>query len=114
MEKTTFLNNGFQLQKEVEQSRIETKNGKEVIIGEVKCPLCGENMRVSSWELPTKTEEYSSPYYNEDISVGHMSSEGEMCEIFGWTCPYCHAELKSQVIRSFWNDTRVYNLVPVN
>ena len=114
MERTKFLNNGFQLQKEAEQSRTETRNGKGVKIGEVKCPLCGENIRVSSWELPTKEEEYSSPFYNEDFSVGHMSEQGEMCEIFTWTCPYCRAELKSQIKRSFWRDTRVYNLVPVN
>ena len=30
MERTTFSNNGFQVLKEFEKSRIETKNGKEV------------------------------------------------------------------------------------
>lgn len=107
MEKVKFLDNGFQALKEVENSRIETKNGKEVKVKEVKCPLCGEIMQVSSWSLPSKEEEFSSPFYNEDISVGHMSEQGEMCEIFGWTCPYCRAELKSQVKRSFWKHTMV-------
>lgn len=107
MEKVNFLDNGFQVLKEVENSRIETKNGKEVKVKEVKCPLCGENMRASSWSLPNQEEEFSSPFYNEDISVGHMSSQGEMCEIFYWTCPYCRAELKSQVKHSFWRHTMV-------
>lgn len=112
MERTKFLNNGFQVLKEVEQSRIETKNHKEVKIGEVKCPLCGENMRVTSWSLPSKEEEFSSPFYNEDIKKGNMSEQGEICEVFTWTCPYCQAELKSQVKRSFWKKTSLYNLVP--
>ena len=46
MEKVKFLDNGFQALKEVENSRIETKNGKEVKVKEVKCPLCGEIMQV--------------------------------------------------------------------
>jgi C4-type Zn-finger protein len=99
MERTKILNNGFQVLKEVGNSKIETKNGKEVKLREVKCPLCGENMRVSSWSLP-----------NEDINIGHMSSQGEMCEVFIWTCPCCHVELKAQVKHSYRNDTMVYNL----
>ena len=110
MERTKILNNGFQVLKEVGNSKIETKNGKEVKLREVKCPLCGENMRASSWSLPNEEEEYSSPYYNEDINIGHMSSQGEMCEVFTWTCPCCHAELKAQVKHSYRNDTMVYNL----
>lgn len=74
-EKVNFLDNGFRVLKEIENSRIETKNHKDVKIGEVKCPLCGENMRVSSWFLPSKEEEYSSPYYSEHINVAHMLSE---------------------------------------
>ena len=112
MERTKFLNNGFQTIKEVKQSRIETKNGKEVKVKEVKCPLCGEIMRVSSWSLPSKEEEFSSPFYNEDIKKGNMTEQGEICEVFTWTCPYCQAELKSQVKRSFWKKTSLYNLVP--
>ena len=114
MEKTKFLNNGFQTIKEVKQSRIETKNGKEVKVKEVKCPLCGEIMRVSSWSLPSKEEEYSSPYYSENINVAHISSQGEICGIVTWTCPGCYAELKTQIKSSFRNDTMVYNLVPNN
>lgn len=110
MIETNFSINGSQLLKEVENSKIETKNGKEVVIGDVKCPLCGEKMRISSCSLPSKEEEFSSPHYNEDISAGHMSSQGEMCEVFTWTCSYCQAELKSQVKRSFWRHTMVYNL----
>ena len=112
MEKKKFFNNGLQTIKEVEQNRIETKNGKEVKVKEVKCPLCGENMRVTSWPLPSKEEEFSSPFYNEDIKKGNMSEQGEICEVFTWTCPYCQAELKSQVKRSFWKKTSLYNLVP--
>ena len=112
MEKKKFFNNGLQTIKEVEQNRIETKNGKEVKVKEVKCPLCGENMRVTSWSLPSKEEEFSSPFYNEDIKKGNMSEQGEICEVFTWTCPYCQAELKSQVKRSFWKKTSLYNLVP--
>ena len=111
MKETNFSIKGFQILKEVEQSRIETKNGKEVIIGKVKCPLCGENMRVTSWSLPSKEEEFSSPFYNEDIKKGNMSEQGEICEVFTWTCPYCQAELKLQVKRSFWKKTSLYNLV---
>ena len=81
---------------------------EEVIIGKVKCPLCGENMRVTSWFLPSKEEEFSSPFYNEDISVWHMLEQGEICEVFIWTCPYCQAELKSQFKRSFLKKTMVY------
>ena len=69
MKRTNFFNNGFQTIKEVEQNRIETKNGKEVKVKKVKCPLCGEIMCVSSWSLPSKEEEYSSPYYSENINV---------------------------------------------
>lgn len=112
MKETNFSIKGSQILKEVEQSRIETKNGKEVIIGKVKCPLCGENMRVTSWSLPSKEEEFSSPFYNEDIKKGNMTEQGEICEVFTWTCPYCQAELKSQVKRSFWKNTSLYNLVP--
>lgn len=112
MEKVKFLDNGFQVLKEVENSRIETKNHKYVKIGKVKCPLCGENMRVSSWSLPSKEEEFSSPYYSEHINVAHMSSQGEMCGIVTWTCPYCYAELKAQIKSYFCNDTMVYNLAP--
>ena len=112
MVKTNFSNSGFQVLKEVEQSRIETKNGKEVKVKEVKCPLCGEIMRVSSWSLPSKEEEYSSPYYCEHINVAHMSSQGEMCGIVTWACQYCHAELKAQIKSSFCNDTSLYNLIP--
>lgn len=112
MKETNFSIKGSQILKEVEQSRFETKNGKEVIIGKVKCPLCGENMRVTSWSLPSKEEEFSSPFYNEDIKKGNMTEQGKICEVFTWTCPYCQAELKSQVKRSFWKKTSLYNLVP--
>lgn len=113
MGKIKFSNDGFQVLKEVENSRIETRNGKEVKVEEVKCPLCGENMRVSSLSFPSREDAFSSPRYNEDIGIGHMSSQGEMCEVFTWTCPYCRSELKAQVKRSFWNETMVYNLVPL-
>ena len=112
MEKVKFLNNGLQVLKEVEDSKVVTRNGKEVKIDKVKCPLCGENMHVTSWSLPSKEEEFSLPHYDEDISKGHMSSQGEMCEVFTWTCPHCHSELKSQVKRSFWEDAMIFNLIP--
>lgn len=105
-----FLDNGFQVLKEIGYSKIQTKNGKEVKIDKVKCPLCGETMNVSAWSLPSQEEEYSSPYYNEDISKGHISSQGEMNGIVTWTCPSCYAKLKAQIKRSFWNETDVYNL----
>lgn len=111
MERTKFFNNGFQTIKEVEQSRIETKNGKEVKVKEVKCPLCGEIMQVSSWSLPSKEEEYSSPYYSEHINIAHMTSQGEMRGIVTLTCPGCYAELKAQLKSSFCNYTSLYNLV---
>ena len=113
MEEIKFSNNEFKVLKEVENSRIETKNGKEVKVGKVKCPLCGENMRVSSLSFPSREDAFSLPRYEEDIGIGHMSSQGKMCEVFTWTCPCCRAELKAQVIRSFRNEATVYNLVPL-
>ena len=68
-------------------------------------------MRVSSWSLPSKEEEYSSPFYSEDIKIGHMSEQGEICGIVTWTCPGCYAELKAQIKSSFCNDDSLYNLV---
>ena len=112
MEKVKFSNNGLQVLKEIEDSKVVTRNGKEIKIGEIKCPLCGENMYVSGWSLPSIEEEFSLPYYDEDISKGHMSLSSVMCEVFTWTCPHCHSELKSQVRRSSWEDTMIFNLIP--